>query len=336
MKSPNLLITTTFALASLFSGCGGGGGGSAAAPAASPAALTSGNMTAAAQVAVAAAFLPIESSQELTGVQTITESKLFSFARAQMGKLPAYMANAAANSSSTGVVASLTVNCTISGSMTVTVNDMDSDGVPSAGDSVSITFNNCVESDGTLSGSIIFVINAISGTSDTYPYSEDVTVTYGNYTLTNAQSSASINGSMKLSVSRTDQYAFTASVSTPSLTVSASYGGVTRSLTISDYSATTTRTPDPTYVYLTSHTITGSVTSSALNSQTISFTTPTGFVDRGTDVYPSTGVMAVTGASNSKLRITAISNTEVTEELDADGDGIYEVGPTTVNWNTLY
>jgi hypothetical protein len=57
-------------------------------------------------------------------------------------------------------------------------------------------------------------------------------------------------------------------------------------------------------------------------------------VARPSDDYPSSGVMVITGAANSQLKLTALSNTQVRQELDANGDGTYE-SSTTVNWNTL-
>jgi hypothetical protein len=67
----------------------------------------------------------------------------------------------------------------------------------------------------------------------------------------------------------------------------------------------------------------------------ISFSTTTPLVSRATDQYPSSGVLEITGGGNSRLRMTALSNTQVKQELDANGDGTYE-GSSTVNWDTLF
>jgi hypothetical protein len=66
----------------------------------------------------------------------------------------------------------------------------------------------------------------------------------------------------------------------------------------------------------------------------VSFSTPTTIVRRGTDMYPYTGVLLISGASNSALRLTVLNNSQVQEELDADGNGIYE-SSTTLDWATL-
>ena len=49
------------------------------------------------------------------------------------------------------------------------------------------------------------------------------------------------------------------------------------------------------------------------------------------DQFPSSGQIIITGASGSKARQTAISNTQYSLEVDADGDDIYET-VTTENW----
>jgi hypothetical protein len=51
-------------------------------------------------------------------------------------------------------------------------------------------------------------------------------------------------------------------------------------------------------------------------------------------MYPYTGVLLISGASNSALRLTVLNNSQVQEELDADGNGIYE-SSTTLDWATL-
>jgi hypothetical protein len=42
----------------------------------------------------------------------------------------------------------------------------------------------------------------------------------------------------------------------------------------------------------------------------------------------------ITGANNSKIRLTPTTNAQVRQELDANGDGIYE-STSNVSWNSL-
>jgi hypothetical protein len=54
----------------------------------------------------------------------------------------------------------------------------------------------------------------------------------------------------------------------------------------------------------------------------------------GTDTYPSSGQVVVTGASGTHLRVTALSGTSVQLELDANGDGTYERSGVFA-WDTI-
>lgn len=63
----------------------------------------------------------------------------------------------------------------------------------------------------------------------------------------------------------------------------------------------------------------------------VDIVTTTPFQIGASDEWPSVGQMVVTGASGSKARLTAISTTQYTVEVDADGDDVYDP-PTTENW----
>jgi hypothetical protein len=331
MKYIAIVLSTSFLAA-----CGGGGGGGDTAPtvATPTAVLNNSNQNLAAQDTSSASFMPLLGAQTLTGAQTTDGSVLFNIAREQMDKLPIYMANAQANNTLTGVISSQSVACSNGGALTVSANDADNNGAASAGDTLTISSNGCVEAAGTLSGSIGFVINSASGTFGSTNYSAGMTMSFSDFSVTSPQFSAQVSGSLTFSVTANGVNTISATVSTPSLAVSGTYAGASRTLSLANYSATFVRAPSPTYTYTTSYALSGLLTSSSFSSQAISFATPTPMVTRYTDYYPSSGVLLITGASNSKVRLTALSNTQVSQELDANGDGTYE-SSTTVNWNTL-
>ena len=332
MKYPIIL---TMALSTSFLAACGGGGSETAIPAPVPtAALNSTNQNLAAQEASSTAFLPLIGAQTLTGAQTTDERVLFKIARAQLDKLPTYLADAQSNNALIGAVQSQTYQCTSGGSMTVSVSDADNNNVVSAGDSVTIIGNNCVESGETITGSLGLVIDRLSGVYESTSYSAGITMTFNGLSVANSQYSISMNGSLSLTAVANGVHSLSQTLSTPSLTVSATYAGVLRSRTLTTYRATATRSPNVTYGYLDSYTVSGAVTSSSLPGQTITFNTPTPMVARPIDDYPSRGVMVITGGANSQLKLTALSNTQVRQDLDANGDGAYE-SSTTVNWNTL-
>jgi hypothetical protein len=315
--------------------CGGGGGGGTTLPLATPsAALNSANQTIAAQDTASTGYLPLMGAQTLTGAQTFDESVLFSIARDQLNKLPSYLADAKTHSTLTGAVQSQTYPCTNGGTVTASVSDADNNGVVSAGDSVTITGNNCVEQEGTLTGSIAFGINNVTGTFGSTSYSASITMTFNGFNVSSSQFSANANGSLSLSASESGVNNISTSVFTSSLSVTGAYAGVTRSRTLTNYTATSARTPNSTFGLVTSYTINGTLTSSALSSQSISFATTTPFVSLSSDYYPSSGVMVISGAANSKVKVSAQSNSQVKLELDANGDDAYE-GSTMLDWNTL-
>lgn len=67
----------------------------------------------------------------------------------------------------------------------------------------------------------------------------------------------------------------------------------------------------------------------------VELTTPTRMFIADTDEWPSSGVMIVTGANNSKVKLTAISNTTYNYEVDANGDGVYETQQLGQLWADL-
>lgn len=319
--------------------CGGGGGGDpvvsgGGAITTTTASLTSANQTVAAQEAVSTAMMPLDLAQNLTGAQTIDESALFRFALAQQKMLPAYLLNASKNSTLVGAVQTETVNCTYGGSLTITASVANPNGQPSAGDSATITGNGCKESDGAISGSLGLAINSLSGNYNSDYYTAGITLAFNNLTITSTQLSAHVNGSLALAVSANGYNNLNQTFSAPSLSVSATYSGETRTRTLTGFRATAIRTPDTTYAYVTRYNVSGAVTSSALGSQTISFNTTTTLAKRSNDSYPSSGVLTISGAGNSQLRLTALSSSQVRQELDANGDGTFE-GNTTVSWSSL-
>lgn len=326
----NLLAVS---VVSALAACGGGGGGQTP-TVAQTAALNSANQNVAAQDAASTSSMPLLSAQTLTGAQVTDESVLFSLARAQLDKLPTYLAQAKVNSALTGAVQSQTMACRFGGSLTASVTDADNNGVVSAGDSVTITGNNCIEPEGTLTGSLSFAVNSVIGTFGASSYSGSLTMTFNGFSVTSSQFSANANGALTVSVTANGLNTGSLTVSATSLSVAGTYAGITRSRTLANYSATSTRSPNSTYGYITSYTMSGTLTSSALSSQAISFATSTPFVSRSSDYYPSSGVMVITGAANSKVKLTALSATQVKQELDANGDDIYEAS-VTVAWNTL-
>ena len=50
------------------------------------------------------------------------------------------------------------------------------------------------------------------------------------------------------------------------------------------------------------------------------------------DIYPSQGILVVSGAGNTKARFTAVSTVSYQVEADTDGDGSYDYDYGLVDW----
>lgn len=296
--------------------------------------LSSTNQSVAAQEAGSSAFLLLSSAQTVTGAQATDESALIAIARTHLDKFPQYLADAKANATLAGGVTSRSYTCTYGGTLTASVSTASSNGDVSVGDSVTITSNGCKEWQGTISGSLTLAITNLKGILGTAPYTAGMAISFGGFTITGAQYSATMNGSLSLTENYSAVNTVSETLSTPSFAITATYAGVTRTRTLTSYSASNTKSPDTTYGYLRSYMVSGTVTSSALSSQAVTFSTPTTIVRRGVDDYPYTGVFLVTGANNAQLKLTAVSNSQVRQELDANGDGTFE-SSSTVAWNTI-
>lgn len=227
----------------------------------------------------------------------------------------------------TGVTASQTFACSVSGNITATATASDPYAYPQAGDSVSYTFNSCVESPGiVLTGSLGLTINSYtsgSAFSATYSYNRlKVTQTStGNYGLIHGGYTASITDTGSL---------FTGSLTGTSMYTESSTGGVVQQAELSNFSYVDTL--DTSWNVTLDHDFT--VASTEIGGS-ITATTVTKFTIYYPDLYPTSGELIVTGANNAKVRLTAVDNTSVTLEYDLDGNGTYEVGPTTVAWSSL-
>lgn len=144
-------------------------------------------------------------------------------------------------------------------------------------------------------------------------------MTFANFTMAAEQ----ITGDITISLVSSNGSDISAALSGSSL----SYTDLTGITILSGYSITVT------YSNITNnYTIaaTGTVSDAALNG-TMSFSSSTvlaGNFNNNPD-NPTSGVLLVTGANNSKLRVTALDNTNVQLAVDADGDGTYETTSTT-------
>lgn len=215
-----------------------------------------------------------------------------------------------------GVVQSDTINCD-SGSITLTIDMADpNSGILVAGDSASITVNNCTNTGTTINGSYSLTID--SGSIDTNCASSCVddftsTVSFNNLRVTELGSTATIHGGITLVNSDTSG---TASFSGTSLFLIAG----TDAIHLTDFSVSSSTTGA-----ITSTTVNMTVAGTQINGS-ITIVTTDPLLQNEFDIHPHGGTIVVTGAGGATLTIVYLNATQVELTLDPDG-----AGPTLAN-----
>ena len=324
---------TLLILSSILAACGGGGGSDA--PAASSqnpappakAVLSDANYVAVAQESLSSSSYLADASTLAVGAEVNDANVLVRFGQAQAGKLPGRLAGTQALV--TGATTSTTEACTGGGSLTIVENDLNGNGLPDVGDSGSITANNCMFEGSTFTGVLKLAVNAFSGNINTLPISATITLTFSDLTARSAAASSTGNGTIVLSLNAPTSSNQTASLKSTQFTATSTYGGASYSRTLDDYTvvvdsnATSSKT-----------TAAGTLTSSAFDSKSVTIATPVPFVRAFTQRYPASGQATATGANGAVVRVTAISNTQVMIELDADANGSFETSVKKL-WSEL-
>ncbi|MBI3903996.1 MAG: hypothetical protein HY306_13810 [Nitrosomonadales bacterium] len=213
--------------------------------------------------------------------------------------------------------------CPGGGSFSYHFNDANNNGTLSIGETFYATLNNCIMTGGApVNGSFSLVLSSATGTPGIGAWSASLTMTFSNF----ASSGESITGDMTFSISTNNSSDMNEVLSGSSFSVTNSTGKVA---TLSGYNY------DMAYNQSTlayTFNATGTVSRSDLGGA-VSFNTPSPLVGNFSNNpdNPVSGVFLVTGANNSKLRMTAIDNISVQLEVDADGNGTYETS-TTKTW----
>ncbi|OGS95222.1 MAG: hypothetical protein A3G79_00885 [Gallionellales bacterium RIFCSPLOWO2_12_FULL_57_18] len=341
------LALASSCVALLVAGCGGGDGYSATSSGTTiPTAavqITPTNAPAVAKGAVTPAQGMVKTGSGQAGVvgvvaqasgrsRTVLDISLTEFNRARGLKFPPVVA---------GAVASFSLNCTTSGTVSVSFQDTNSIGTFDVGDIMTMAFNNCVEPDpvtgnlSTSNGSAIFAITSASGAlgMGITPFSAAFTLTFSNFTSRDNATGLtdSINGDIGFVISD-DGTNTTGTMSGTSLRMDSSADGAFLmtyySISFTEANVPTTATP---YSFSVNMTIASTV---ANGSVTVATTTP--FTGQG-DGDPTAGVMVITGANNSTLTLTALPDgVHVQMVVDEDGaGGSSPVSLTDTTWTAI-
>lgn len=199
---------------------------------------------------------------------------------------------------------------------------------PSAGDSYSMSANNCNESGLTLSGGFSFVVNSYSSSS------HSTKVTYSNLKITQDSTGDYLlfNGAFTMAFGENGG-TITASLTGDALMVEARTNGTVAMEAMSKFSFVDTldsslnMTLDHDYTFL-----------STVSGGAVTVTTTDPFLVYYGDSYPSSGQLVITGKNGASIRITAQASV-VQIEYDLDGNGTYgdntDPAPKTVAWTAL-
>lgn len=332
------LSAVYLALGVVLTACGGGGGDAPTTIASgtttsTQAALDNTNYVSASTEAASSGLFMLDAPSTALGVDSTDANEVIRFGLEQVPSLGSWFNGAAV---ATGVVQSQTANCKVSGTITATATDADNNGILSAGDSISITANNCKNSStASINGGITVNVLALTGNLASDIYNASLKLTYNNLSAATSVSTVSGNGDITLVANANGVNVRSQSVSSTSFTATATFGTVSYSRSIRNFSSTLTIAPNlPASTFKTTSSVQGTIASSALANKSVTITTIVPFVRLSTDAFPSIGQASLTGATAAKVRLTAQSATTVLLELDADADGIYEASSTKL-WSAI-
>lgn len=364
-RATALLFATVATLALAACG-GGGGGGSTPPPAPTPVSITAANQdqVAAATVNVFVGFggvataIPLAQADRVVaagkttvelGAVTLPAEPAVGALLLRLGKqamlAPMAQLEVARAAKAAGVVRPQAVisdsrACPGGGSVSLSLNDVDNNLAASAGDSLTLAFNQCRDGTDLIDGSMTLAFNRVQRGAGSLDLS--ATLSFGSLTAATSEGSAILNGAVTMSL------AVAGSVTTSELLIGPN--GLTSAVTSlsPSYSETLTLSagfsirethdaaavaPGTNVAGLSSMQANGSITSTRLNG-TLSIATVTPVQTWDANLYPHAGQVIVTGANGSRLRITAIDAVNVRLELDANGDGTYET-VTVRRWSEI-
>jgi hypothetical protein len=309
-------------------GCGGGGGDAGApmnTPQGNGLAISASNYTAVAQSAVSSMGFLGDTSGLVTGAEVASKPQFLPLVVDQAKRGLARLQGGGAVLS--GVQTSEVVPCSQGGTLTLVINDVGNNGSLDAGDGLTIDASACIEQGVKIQGRIALQVQALTGVYDSSNYSATVQMTLTAFVATTGSDTAQGDGTITVTLARTPAGVTDIVLDVPTLTLSGTEAGQSYSTKLTGVHMAL-RNETVSGAARTSLTYTGTLTSSAFGNRDVLISTPQTLVVQGSDAFPSSGQLMVSGSSGSKIRLTAMNKTQVKLELDADGDGAYETQAT--------
>lgn len=313
--------------------CGGGGGGGSveSGPAgdvlSGAVVLDASNYVKTATIALAASdssvFTPLE---VLTGAQQQARDLML---RVAVAKALEFARKPPLLETLTGVTETTVEPCSGGGNISITAT-IASTSTITVGDRVALTFNACREPGSLINGAMEATFNAVTGNPTVAPpFSWTLLVSLKGLAVTGDSESASASGDISLALTASSSTTGQQVLSAPNLTISTVIGAMSSSEALSGFSLTQENLSNG-----DRFTVSGRITASDLGNKYFDMRTSTPFFSPSGASYPTSGVLEITGASGSKVRLSALAGGNALIELDANGDGTYETS-TVKSWDSL-
>ena len=320
----------------LLSACGGGGDGTSHTVGPTGLSITSSNEDAVTRSTVtgglAVSNIQTATDSAGTGVQpTGVASRAHSLAALAQRALAAGASSRRTVASASAHPAALadTQACAVSGSLTVTFDDRDNNGLLSAGDVLSVQFNQCRDSATSLyNGKAVITLTTVPNASQITASAD-----FQNVSSVEGGVTSSIDGTLVIAETDSDTDSTTSlTVGDAGLAIAVASTGYNDVVT---FAAATRITVDQQFsAGRTALTYDGVVQAQSVPGGAVTLTTVSPIVQLDADAFPSSGVLKAKGAHGTLL-LTVLSATSLQEQLDADDDGTYE-STTVVAWSSLF
>lgn len=204
--------------------------------------------------------------------------------------------------------------CPMGGTVTIS-GDIADPLTLTVGDRIRAEFASCHEGEGNvINGVFEFVVEWFMGDLSSGQFALTVTLTLGDFNVTENGESSSADGEVLVSVHTDAPPVDHAGVSGNALTLVDGSG-------TSSLSGFSTTVSVDNGVFPAAYTLHagGALMSSEFDGE-VTYSTPVLFEGSGED-YPSAGELLVTGAGNASIRLIALDSVNVRLEIDVDGDG---------------
>lgn len=234
------------------------------------------------------------------------------------------------------IVGPETVPCDVSGSMTLTLDDRNDDGVPSVGDVLSATLDNCSDMAGE---SVNGAMSATYTQIVLSPLTVGASVTVSALRMADGPRSAQLDGNFGFTLTEASASVVTLNtVVAGSLAMSVATPAFTDTVTLLDgYAIVSTEDlsavpPGGGTPGRTTTTVSGKLTSAAAGG-TVQVSTSAPFVQYSDDPYPRSGTIGALGKTGW-AEATVLSTSQVRIDIDSTGDGVVD-DTVTLPWTDL-